>query len=152
MKDRVHILLTAISLGVIALLVLLVSIPLVQNGAQHRGMETLVAATNNKVAAITSMRNALWQKTAGLQRMLLAGTTAERNTHYQRFNAASASYIASASQLASQGRNSGSVRAGEKYRSTSARSWLKAVNTSSNGRRNWPRYGSCEKMAGRYFR
>jgi diguanylate cyclase (GGDEF)-like protein len=103
MKHRVHILLTAISLGVVALLVLLVSIPVVQNGAQHRGMETLVEATNRKTAAITIMRNALWQKTAGLQRMLDAETTDQRNTHYRRFREASASYIAAASHLAGLG-------------------------------------------------
>jgi len=103
MKDRVHILLTAIALGVVALLVLLISIPMVQNGAQHRGMENLVAATNRKTAAITGMRIALWQKTAGLQHMLQAGTSTERTTHFSRFSEASASFIAAASQLASLG-------------------------------------------------
>jgi diguanylate cyclase (GGDEF)-like protein len=103
MKDRVHILLTAISLGVVALLVMLVSIPVVQNGAQHRGMEILIEAINRKSAAITSMQNALWQKTAGLHRMLQAGTAAERNTCYQRFIEASSSYSDAASHLASLG-------------------------------------------------
>ena len=103
MKDRVHILLTAISLGVVALLVLLVSIPVVQNGVQHRGMGTLVETTNGKTAAITIMRNTLWQKTAGLQHMLQAVTLTERNTHFRRFREASASYITAASHLASLG-------------------------------------------------
>ena len=85
MKDKVHILLTAISLGVIALLVLLVSIPVVQNGVQHRGMENLVETINRKTATITIMRNALWQKTAALQGMLQADSLAERNTHHSRF-------------------------------------------------------------------
>jgi diguanylate cyclase (GGDEF)-like protein len=103
MKDRAHILLTAISLGVVALLALLISITVVQNGAQHRGMENLVAATNNKTATVTSMRNALWQKTASLQHMLLAGTATERDIYYQRYNEASASYMSAASHLASLG-------------------------------------------------
>jgi len=103
MKDRVHIHLTAISLGVVALLFLLVTIPVVQIGAQHQGTENLVAATNDKTAAITSMRNALWQKTADLRGMLQAGTAAERDMHYRSFNEASASYIAAATRLASLG-------------------------------------------------
>jgi diguanylate cyclase (GGDEF)-like protein len=102
-RDRTQILLTSISLGVIALLVLLVSIPLVQNGAQHRGMQNLVEASTHKTAVITTMRNALWQKTAGLQHMLLADTAAERNTYYRQFNEDSASYLAAASHLASLG-------------------------------------------------
>jgi diguanylate cyclase (GGDEF)-like protein len=102
-KDRVHILLTATALGIVALLALLVSITVVQNGAQHRGMENLVAATNRKVAAITGIRNALWQKASDLQRMLQAGTAAERDTHFRRFNEASASCVAAASLLASLG-------------------------------------------------
>ena len=103
MKDSINILLTAILLGVVALLVLLVTIPVVQNGAQHRGMESVVATTIRKTAAITGMRNALWQKTADLQLMLYAGTTAERNTHFSHFKEASASYIAAAGHLASLG-------------------------------------------------
>ena len=102
-KDRGQILLTSISLGVVALLVLLVSIPMVQNGARHRGMQNLVEATTHKTAAITSMRDALWQKTAGLEHMLLADNAAKRNTYYRRFNEDSASYLAAASQLASLG-------------------------------------------------
>jgi diguanylate cyclase (GGDEF)-like protein len=102
-KDRGQILLTSISLVVVALLVLLVSIPIVQNSAQHRGMQNLVETTTHKTAAITSMRNALWQQTAGLQHMLLADTAAERNSYYRRFNEDSASYLAAASQLASLG-------------------------------------------------
>jgi len=102
-KDRGQILLTSISLVVVALLVLLVSIPIVQNSAQHRGMQNLVETTTHKTAAITSMRNALWQQTAGLQHMLLADTAAERNSYYRRFNEDSASYLAAASQLASMG-------------------------------------------------
>jgi len=96
MKDKAHILLTAISLGVVELLALLISIMAVQNGAQYRGMENLVAATNSKTAAVTSMRNALWQKTASLQHMLQAGTA-------QHYKEASASYISAASHLASLG-------------------------------------------------
>jgi len=103
MKDRVHILLTAIALGVVGLLVLLVCFPLVQNGAQHRGMVNLVATSNRKVAAISLMRNALWQKTASLQHMQQAGTSAERNTYFSHFNEATASYLAAASQLAGLG-------------------------------------------------
>ena len=102
-KDRGQILLTSISLGVVALLVLLISIPLVQNGAQHRGMQNLVEATSQKTAAITTMRNALWQKTASLQHMLQADTAAERNTYYRRFTEDSESYLAAASHLASRG-------------------------------------------------
>ncbi|MGD8631014.1 MAG: EAL domain-containing protein [Gammaproteobacteria bacterium] len=95
--------LTSISLGVVALLVLLISIPLVQNGAQHRGMQNLFEATSQKTAAITSMRNALWQKTASLQHMLQADTVAERNTYYRRFSDDSENYLAAASRLASRG-------------------------------------------------
>jgi diguanylate cyclase (GGDEF)-like protein len=103
MKDKACILLTAIPLGIVALLILMVSIPLVQNGVQNRGMENLVETINRKTAAISSMRDALWQKTAGLQQLQQSDTATERNTHYQRFTEASASYVAAARQLARLG-------------------------------------------------
>ncbi|HYQ72812.1 MAG TPA: EAL domain-containing protein, partial [Gammaproteobacteria bacterium] len=103
MKDRIHILLTSISLGVVTLLVLLVSIPVVQNGVHHRGMKNLIETTALKTAAITKMRTAVVQKTASLERMLQAGTAAQRNVYYRNYNEESASYSAAARRLTSLG-------------------------------------------------
>ena len=102
-KDRGPILLTSITLGVVALLVLLVCIPMVLNGVQHRGMQNLIEAITHKTTAITTMRNALWQKTADLQHMLQANTAAERNSFHHRFNNDSEIFLAAASRLASLG-------------------------------------------------
>ena len=103
MKDRVHILLTSISLGVVALLILLVSIPLVQNGAQHRGMNNLIETTTRKTAAIAAMRDAIWQKTSSLQGMQQAETTSQRSTLYHSFSDVSESFNTAAIHLASLG-------------------------------------------------
>jgi diguanylate cyclase (GGDEF)-like protein len=102
-KDRTHILLTSISLGVVALLVLLASIPVVHNGAQHRGLRNLVEITTRKTAAITAMRDAVWQKTISLQQMQQAETASQRNAHYRTFNEVSERFIDAASRLAGLG-------------------------------------------------
>ena len=103
MKDRTHILLTSISLGVVALLVLLASIPVVHNGAQHRGIKNLVETTTRKTAAITAMRDAVWQKTISLQQMQQAETASQRNAHYRTFNEVSESFFDAARRLAGLG-------------------------------------------------
>lgn len=103
MKDGVHIVLTAIVLGVIALLVMLTSIPLVQNGALHSGMENLVETTTRKTATISAMRKTLWHMTAALQGMQQTGAATERDRIYRRFNEDSASFAAAAGHLAGLG-------------------------------------------------
>jgi diguanylate cyclase (GGDEF)-like protein len=103
MKDSAHIPLTAISLGIAALLMLLTSIPVVQNRAQNRAMENLADTINSKTAAISSMRKALWQKTTSLQHLQQADAGAERDRQYHQFTEASANYLAAARHLASLG-------------------------------------------------